>query len=100
MLTISSETVAAPSQFNCDGLKNLLEESKNLKYLQILLEDLSEIDPNQQSLSGKVENMKTGNCHSDEIQRIIRIQKDLQAKHDNIFEYLKTIMATIKMDNA
>ncbi|XP_037047647.1 leucine-rich repeat-containing protein 15-like [Bradysia coprophila] len=86
---------SAPSNFKCEGLKNLLDEAKNLKYLQLVLEDLN---PNHHSLSQKVQNMNIGNCRDDEIQRIIRIQKDLQEKHASIFEYLKNIMASIKMD--
>lgn len=72
-----------------------MDEARSLKYLQLALEDL---DPNHHSLSGKVENMKVGNC-GDEIQSIIRIQKMLQEKHASIFEYLKIIMASIKMEN-
>lgn len=93
IISISSET--APSHFKCEGLKNLLDEARNLKYLQLVLEDLN---PNHYSLSQKVENMKIGNCRGDEIQRIIRVQKDLQEKHESIFEYLKTIMASMKKE--
>lgn len=74
-------------------MKKLLDEAKNLKYLRLVLEDLS---PDHRSLSKKVQNVRNGNCRDDEIQRIIRMQKDLQEKHASIFEYLKNIMATIK----
>lgn len=74
-----------------------MEEARNLKYIQLVLEDLN---PHHRSLSGTVESMKAGHCGDEQIQRIVRMQKDLQEKHDNIFEYLKTILASMKKGNA